>query len=190
MPNGNRIPIKIGEKKGKLTIIRLSKVTNTGKYWLCKCDCGGEKEITTSNFRKEQGTASCKACFNLPAYNRKYVGDISGLAWRHIVGSAKSRNIKVNITQREAWELFKRQNGKCALTGQDLCFKLYDRKEHGKDIYSEGTASLDRIDSTQGYSIENCQWVHKDVNWLKNRFSQERLFQLCRMITKHNNLEN
>jgi hypothetical protein len=34
-----------GQKFGKLEVIRLSEFRNGHAYWLCKCDCGSDKEI-------------------------------------------------------------------------------------------------------------------------------------------------
>jgi len=45
------------------------------------------------------------------------------------------------------------------------------------------TASLDRIDSTKNYTIDNIQWVHKDVNKMKMDFSQEYFIEMCRLVT-------
>jgi len=34
------------------------------------------------------------------------------------------------------------------------------------------TASLDRIDNNLGYTINNIQWVHKDINRIKREYDQ------------------
>lgn len=172
---------------GKLTVIRLSK-KRLSKYksnhWECLCECGKKKIIVTQSLTSGR-TKSCGCLRKQKAYNNKTIGNISGLAWSHIICSARSRQIKIEITQNEAWELFLKQNGKCALTGRELVFKKYIGKRNGKDIYSEGTASLDRIDSSQGYIKKNIQWVHKDVNWLKNKFDEKKLLQICKEIVSY-----
>ena len=58
-----------------------------------------------------------------------------------------------------------KQNKKCALSGIDLIFEA----NHGK---IEGNISLDRIDSQKGYTINNVQWVHKDINFMKQDFAE------------------
>mgnify|MGYP007044016634 CR=1 FL=1 len=47
------------------------------------------------------------------------------------------------------------------------------------------TASLDRIDSSKGYIEGNVQWVHKDINWMKQDFNEEYFIFLCSEITKN-----
>ena len=48
----------------------------------------------------------------------------------------------------------------------------------------ETTASLDRIDSSRGYDADNIQWVHKDINWMKQDFSQSEFIAYCRRVSK------
>ena len=77
------------------------------------------------------------------------------------------------------WDLFIKQNKKCALSGLDIEFsrKLKD---------GTTTASLDRIDSSKGYIQNNVQWVHKDINRIKQNLDQEKFIELCKMVAKEN----
>jgi len=77
------------------------------------------------------------------------------------------------------WGLFLNQDRKCALSGLPLVFGA----NHGK---IEGTASLDRIDSSKGYTIDNVQWVHKIVNLMKQDSSDEEFVKMCRIVSNHN----
>ena len=52
-----------------------------------------------------------------------------------------------------------------------------------------GTASLDRIDSSKGYVPGNIQCVHKDINALKTDFSEERFLELIHMIAAHDQVK-
>lgn len=47
---------------------------------------------------------------------------------------------------------------------------------------STTTASLDRIDSSSGYGLENIQWLHKDINIMKNVHSQDYFLSLCKKV--------
>jgi len=89
-------------------------------------------------------------------------------------GLAKE-NIKANVISMPCWELFEKQNKKCALSGMPLEFPK-DRNPHG------GTASLDRINSDGDYTLDNVQWVHKDINRLKNVFEQQYFIELCHKV--------
>ena len=61
-----------------------------------------------------------------------------------------------------------------------------DLRFQSKNSIRDGTASLDRIDSSRGYVIDNIQWVHKDINWLKNDWSQKEFIELCSRVANHN----
>jgi len=115
----------------------------------------------------------------------KYVGEISGNFWdgvkrgaSGIKGNRKRGAVPMTLTQQEAWDLFLEQNRKCFFTGEVLTFP-----KNGKD--RTGTASLDRIDSLKGYEKGNVQWVHKDVNRMKNIFPQERFIEVCMLTAKN-----
>ena len=43
-----------GQKFGKLLVISkdITKKTNSGSYWVCKCDCGKIKSIKSSSLRR------------------------------------------------------------------------------------------------------------------------------------------
>jgi hypothetical protein len=78
---------------------------------------------------------------------------------------------------QHAWDLFLKQNKKCVLSGLPIEFKAR-RKGHN-------TASLDRINSNEGYVDGNVQWVHKDINWMKNTFSQQHFVDMCKKVADH-----
>lgn len=97
--------------------------------------------------------------------------------WGILIRGAKERNIPFLITREEALALFVQQDRKCALTGLKL--KL---NRDSNEPYSATTASLDRIDSSKGYTIDNVQWVHKVINIMKNDHSQSEFVDWCRKV--------
>lgn len=102
--------------------------------------------------------------------------DLSGKYWYDIQYRANKKNINFSrdLTIEYAWDLFIKQNKKCALSGLDIA--LYP------DIKTRNTASLDRIDSLKGYEIDNIQWLHKKINNLKCNFTNKETVDLCRKI--------
>jgi len=48
------------------------------------------------------------------------------------------------------------------------------------------TASLDRIDSTKGYTIDNVQWVHTIVNRMKWNTDENEFIKWCDDIYEYN----
>ena len=48
------------------------------------------------------------------------------------------------------------------------------------------TASLDRIDNSKGYHIDNVRWVLKDINMIRGSYDSEYFVKLCNLVAKHN----
>lgn len=151
-------------------LVAIKQIAKDGKsYYLCLCDCGNSKDILRQNLVRGN-TTSC-GCFAKEKKQRQFYkgcGELTGSYWGDIVRNAKYRNIEFCITIEEAWDLFLKQNRKCLFTGETLIFCRDRAKEKGVQ-----TASLDRIDNNKGYNKENCQWIHKRVNKLKNDFKTD-----------------
>ena len=180
-----------GQRFERLTVLQPYDQRNRAWRWLCKCDCG--KETIGIGAKMKQGFKKSCGCFKSenikPKYGRQHhgwkgVGEISASRWGQIVASAKLRKIPINVTMKRAWRLYEKQQGRCALTGFPIDFG----KENVSLRKHEGTASLDRIDSDKPYEVGNIQWVHKDVNYMKQWFTQERFFQVCKWVVEYNKL--
>lgn len=113
--------------------------------------------------------------FNKLNHNWKGCGDFPGSDFNKIRHHAKERNIPFNVTIEQLWDLFVKQNRKCVLTGLSLQFRSHT-------MIWDGTASLDRIDNSKGYVINNVQWIHKDINKMKTNFVQEKFIEYCKLI--------
>lgn len=176
----------IGQEFGLLKILKYNGSKRSGnklrRYYLARCKCGNEKEVLGESVRK----GFCRSCGCLRKRmgkdNPKWTGcgEINGNQWNYIQsrcnrswrGKKRARIITLNLTVQQAWELFIQQERKCVLTGVELSF--------GKNK----TASLDRIDSSGNYELGNVQWVHKDINLMKQSFSQEQFIEYCRMVVQ------
>ncbi len=94
---------------------------------------------------------------------------------------AKRRGLPFDLSIEAVWRLFLTQGRKCALSGWPIEFAKLGNKHR-----NEGTASLDRIDSSQGYTLDNVQWVHKAVNMAKQGLTDAAFITLCRAISDYN----
>ena len=110
-------------------------------------------------------------------------GEIGNSYLTAIKHLAKRKNLTFDISLRQIWNLFLKQNRKCALSGLKLKFPS---AWHSGD----GTASLDRIDSSKGYTKQNIQWLHKEINELKSDFPENEFINWCKIIAKYNKLRN
>lgn len=170
-----------GQKFGKLKVTARNGTKHGKAAWLCECECGRTTTVDSSSL-KRGSTTTCGCTWRIKGEGNplfKGYKEISKAYWTNIVLGAKQRNIEFDITIEYTWKLFEQQNRKCKLSNLDLSFvSSYEMKSGIK----RGTASLDRIDSSKGYVEGNVQWVHKDVNKMKQSFTQERLIELCSRI--------
>jgi hypothetical protein len=168
-----------GEVYGKWTIIGTEprREIKNGQYeyhWAARCICGTEKEVNLYNMQSGK-SQSCGICYDWSGSNNpnwKGYEEIPSSYWTSIKWGAQNRDIDFDLTIEEVYDLFLKQKGKCEFTGQILSF-------------ADKTASLDRIDSKKGYYKKNCQWVHKDINLMKNYFSEDVFLNYCRQIVDH-----
>jgi hypothetical protein len=90
---------------------------------------------------------------------------------------------KCTITKEQMQELWETQSGICAVSGQQMT----RFKGHGNNHIVGTNASIDRIDSMKGYTIDNVQWVCWTVNRTKGPMDERSFFGWCSTIV-HNAL--
>jgi len=178
MPRGVKTDIPIGTKFGTLEV--LENVYEQGLSKLkVKCDCGTIE--TKRKWPIKAGRVKeCLKCTEIIRRNNQKRGykDIDGTLLGRIRRNAKSRRIRVNVDGKFLYNLFVKQQGKCALSGINISIVKSDKRH-------TCSASLDRIDSKKGYTKENVQWVHKDINRIKQHFNQEKFIEWCRLVSNH-----
>ncbi len=180
--NGNKKIILPNTIFGKWVVLGESeKRYNRNSYYLCRCVCGMERLISGTDLRTGR-TTQCMQC-SIPARTNtssfhNTTGDIPGSVLTRLKYGASKRNIVVDITMEDLWNLWLNQEMKCALTGE-----LLKLPRVGGD--STATASVDRIDSSIGYVLGNIQWVHKSVNLMKLDHDEDVFFEWCRKIVDY-----
>lgn len=174
----------IGKKIGDWEVIGPISKSKSSRV-TCKCKCGDVKEVICS--RLEKGlTKGCRKCYPVHGSNShlfKGVGEISSTYLRHISEGARERGLDIDLSAEQLWDLYLRQNKKCALTGLEIGFGKHIQNKHTK-LQSQ-TASLDRISSEKGYTIDNVQWVHKHVNIMKNKYDMKYFIEICKLVTEY-----
>jgi hypothetical protein len=172
----------IGMRFGKLVVSDYIR----GRGVVCRCDCGKIviKEANSLT-RPISGHKSCgclirRSGAECPSWSG--YGLLSKKHFRSIVYGAKKRNIKFEITIEYIWQLYEHQNGLCAISGVPISF--------GARSSDKNSASLDRIDSSLGYVEGNVQWVHKKINFMKGKDSDDEFIEWCRLVTNHQRKKN
>ncbi|MFZ9876749.1 MAG: hypothetical protein ACO3EY_06820 [Candidatus Nanopelagicales bacterium] len=143
-----------------------------------QCSCGFETTIQSWTLETNK-TKSCVKC----AYKKKFkgYGEISDTYFTRLKRAAIQRKHVFDITIKYIWELFLKQNRRCAISGQLL-------KLTNSNHFKTQTASLDRIDSSKGYIVGNIQWVHKRINIMKMDLPEEEFLHFIKEIYEFNHL--
>lgn len=176
---GHREKIYIGQIFNDLTVKGFDQQDKQGRrFYHCLCKCGNMKSISVSSLIS--GNSIDCGCVNR---SKGKVGLISNWYIGKYRTQAKIHGREFQLTKEYLWEIFQKQNGKCALTGIDLKFASTARS-------GDGNASIDRIDSSKDYIEGNIQWVHKDINYMKQEYDQEYFINMCNLITKKHTKEN
>jgi hypothetical protein len=159
-PNGKRLTKYVGSHPKFRTSL-----------WMWECvKCGKESgpSLTNSITRLDKSPRCC----GMPRKEKtgRWLGheEITGVFLGTYRYGAAKRGLAWDVTPEHLWSLWVKQGGACVYTGLSLT--------HGE------TASIDRIDNTQGYIEGNVQWVHRDINRMKSDFTEDRFLALCRLV--------
>jgi hypothetical protein len=181
---------KPGQAFGKYTIMTgdIVKGNNNGESKVeCLCECGNINIVSCLTLIKGVSNG-CMLC----THSKKGEEHPSFNGYKEIPGSwfsrySKTKKREFNITIEDIYEMWINQDKKCKLSGLNISFENTNTKKtrHRFDLVC--TASLDRIDSKKGYTLDNIQLVHKNINMMKKEYNQKYFIELCKLVTDHIN---
>lgn len=88
--------------------------------------------------------------------------------------SAKDRGLEFSITGNYINQVYKAQNGKCAVTGVDVCSYYASRNAVSDCVYS-----IDRINNNVGYVVGNIRLTTKIANMSRGVLTTPEHYKLC-----------
>jgi hypothetical protein len=111
-----------------------------------------------------------------PYYNGKVDEYLRRLVSRQ-KGQASTRGIAFLVEVEDVINMFVAQKGRCALSGKEMMVE--EGVAGAKNWFA---ASIDRIDSTRNYELDNVQLVCAGVNLMKSTMSQKTFVDFCRAV--------
>lgn len=149
-----------GQKFNHLTALRRShrQYPNGNYYWWFKCDCGNEKEILPTNVTKDNGGVVSCGCVQK---SRQH-----GKAWlSSMIYDYKKHAEKLDVDYKLSREQFEQLvSESCRYCG------------------GEPRNGIDRLDSSLGYTLENCVPCCKVCNYMKRKMSVMDFIEHARKI--------
>lgn len=169
----SRLVAKVGQRFDKLVVTGYDRTDPLRTLAVCRCDCGGTLKQRGEVLHKNK-TNNCGCDVR---GHWEGCGDLSMTMYGRVLRNAAIRGLTVDVSIEFLWRLYLRQNGRCALSGLPIFLSKRD------SVASE--ASVDRIDSALAYTETNVQWVHKEINMMKQDLSEARFFELCQHVAQH-----
>lgn len=167
----------LGQWFGKSEVIRYIGSMVRGKtsprpsnVWELKCGCGNIFQ-THAEYLMAGSTVSC-GCHKSNFYNTHYRKSFCQY-YSNIKKDATRRKLTFLVSKEDLELLLKKQENKCKLSGLHISME-------------DGSASLDRICNERDYTLDNVQWVHRKVNYMKNTLNQAEFISLCSFIHRKN----
>lgn len=140
----------LGEKFGKLTVIKRVENRNNKSWWLCKCDCGNEKEVLGSYL--VHGRVSSCGCSH---YDKISTHKLSRTPLYQVWRDMKKRCYSPKCKS------FSNYGGR----GIKVCDEwVNDFDTFSKWALNNGYSSeltIDRINNDGDYCPDNCRWVSR-----------------------------
>jgi hypothetical protein len=173
---------EVGNQYGKLKVIEKGgQSPSKATRWVCLCECGNKTEVIGYSLRKGI-TTSCgcsrgrKEEFEGSAVYKKSYMSLKRISKKHKEPLELSLNEWIEKVNENCFY--------CGLPPYDKHYS-YSKKRYSKGIEEDNWEifnGIDRIDSSQGYTLNNTVSCCNMCNRMKSDFSQEEFFKQIKLI--------
>lgn len=156
-----------GQRFGKLIVTKRKGVAKSGHaLWLCKCDCGNERIITSN--RLHLGTMSC-GCLQK---------ERSSIVNKYVNRKGRKKREPIRLANKRLVQCYRDMRSRCE-NSNNKRYRIYGGR--GITVCDEWRSSfakfkewaelngyrdnltLDRINVNGNYEPENCRWVDSKI---------------------------
>lgn len=170
----------VGQKFGRLTILERVGSKSGKSYWLGQCDCGGTAKATASNLTR--GFVTSCGCFRKEFFRGNQLPEGES-GFNGLLGRYKGRARKDGLVFELPKETFRSLTQQtCSYCGKPPSQSI-SSCESGKNRYIYN--GIDRLDSSKGYTVENCVPCCKICNYMKQEMSPEEFGRACAAVVTH-----
>ena len=140
----------IGQKFGRWVVLARANTVKSGhRYWLCRCECGVEREVAANHL--QSGKSQSCGCLKTEMASKRHA--------THGLSDTRTHNIWMNMRARcelPTNKSYSYYGGR----GITVC-RRWRKFEHFLADMGEAPAglSLERLNNDKGYSPENCKWA-------------------------------
>jgi hypothetical protein len=100
--------------------------------------------------------------------------------------AARGRILEMDIDKDFINDMYKKQKGKCKITGNEMTYNAINEK-NDKDschIINKNNISIDRIDSSKGYTKDNVRLICAIINSIRFNLDDDEFYELCNKVIK------
>jgi hypothetical protein len=177
----------LGKRFGYLEVVSKAEkpknVKNTGKYWLCRCDCGNTI-VARADALVSGRKQSCKTCSYAIGGRKRSLnyGEASfNSLYCSYVCSARKKGLTFSLSKSDFFNLTQKN---CYYCGISPSQSFVRGNPNGEFIYN----GVDRVDSLKGYELNNVVSCCKTCNYAKRDMTQEEFYSWTdRLIEQRKN---
>lgn len=166
----------VGQKFGRLTVVKDAGVKNGRTYSVCLCDCGNVVVVSNKNLRNGH-TKSC-GCYKNDIVRE--IGKVTGKT--NVYGAqakAHENNVSHGMSKTRLYRIWQQIKQRC-YNEKSSSYKYYGGKgikvcDLWKDDFEaflewainngySDYLTIDRIDSSCDYEPRNCRWITQEEN--------------------------
>jgi hypothetical protein len=131
--------------------------------------------ITSSKGANKNRFRKCDTCHNLSNRVIDTPAKKIGLIFSSAKTRAKMKNMDFTITKNDIIKMANDQNSKCYYTGDTMEYEIGNPK----------MISIDRLDSSKGYTLDNICLTTWEINKMKAEINFGRFLGICRKINSN-----